>query len=145
MMDEWSREDIRRLRALLRRLNEIAGQQQSTPPCGFRIVVRNSGISVLPIGRKVEESRAIRPRTEVATVGDMVYVNAELPGIDADDITLSLAGGVIVIETHGEPHMQARVHLPPVERESMQTASRNGVLEISFIRKKAAARAPAEE
>jgi HSP20 family molecular chaperone IbpA len=144
-MDEWNHEDIRRLRDLVRRLNEIAGQQEGTPPCGFKIVVRNSGIAVLPIGRKVEEAPVIRPHTEVAPVGDMVYMNAELPGIDVEDIALSLAGSVLVIETHGEPHMQARVHLPPVEQGSMHMASRNGVLEISFRRRKNAAKAPAEE
>ncbi len=144
-MDEWNHEDIRRLRDLLRRLNEIAGQQEGTPPCGFRIVVRNSGIAVLPIDRKVEAAPVIRPHTEVAPVGDMVYVNADLPGIDAEDIALSLAGGVLVIETLGEPQMQARVHLPPVEQESLHMAHRNGVLEISFRRRKDAARAPAEE
>ena len=145
-MEKWNPEDTRKLRALLRRLNEIAGKQEGTPSCGFRIVVRNSGIRVLPLDRTGEEGQVIRPRTEVARVGDMVYVNAELPGIHADDIALSLAGGVLIIETKGEPHMlQARVHLPPVEQGSMQTASRNGVLEISFIRKKTAARAPAEE
>ena len=68
-MHEWDHDDIRRLRALLRRLMEIARQQECSPSRGFRIVVRNRGITVLPLDGIGKENPVIRPNTEIASVG----------------------------------------------------------------------------
>jgi HSP20 family protein len=101
------------------------------------------GVKVQPFGNihktkeglSVEEDR--QPVVDVLEEGDVIRVIAELPGVAQADIACQVTGDVLTITTQGSRPYHAEVLLPGcVEKESMQIACNNGVLELTLRKAK---------
>jgi len=83
-------------------------------------------------GAVVEETR--EPLVDVFDEGDHLLVLAELPGVDADDITYEVEGDVLSLSAgRGERKYQKEVVLPvPVLAKGATSSHRNGVFELTL-------------
>ena len=97
------------------------------------------GVSVRPFGNihktkegmTVEEDR--EPVVDVLEEGNRIRVIAELPGVSEADITCQVAGDVLTLSTKGDRRYHAEVLLPcPAQKEGMESAYNNGVLELKL-------------
>lgn len=112
----------------------IAG---SPPGYGYRILIRDDGE-----GPEIQEmaedpsfpSRVTgEPVAEVHRIGDEIKVVADLPGITGEALRLDVKGDTLVIDAGDADHyFHTSAALPPVDRASMQTTIKNGVLEVTF-------------
>ncbi|MGL4243554.1 MAG: Hsp20/alpha crystallin family protein [Beijerinckiaceae bacterium] len=82
---------------------------------------------------------AREPMVDCFDEGDAVLVTAELPGVLAGEISLSVEAGVLTIETTGARRYRARQPLPaPVDAGSLSHEFRNGILEARIAKAGAA-------
>lgn len=78
-------------------------------------------------------SPAGEPAVEVHHVGSEVKVIAGLPGISEGELRLGMKGNMLIIDAgDAGNHYRTSAELPPVDRTSMQTSLKNGVLEVTF-------------
>jgi HSP20 family protein len=78
------------------------------------------------------------PIVDVFEEAETIRIIAELPGVGAEDVTCTLEGSLLRIETRGG-HLYAKtVPLPgPVDAATLVHSCRNGILEISVARRPA--------
>jgi len=104
--------------------------------------IRRSEIRiVIPVQRRppTDDAGITTPHTEVITHGRQVMIVAELPGVDEDDIRISPGDGTIRIAAiSGRCRYETTARIPPVDRESMKSSYRNGVLEVVLNLRQAA-------
>jgi len=75
------------------------------------------------------------PDVEVFSDGGSWMLVAEMPGVDREDLDLSLAGTRLVVETRGTRRYRFETDFPQGARlEDLETTLRNGVLELSLKR-----------
>jgi|GEM_PF-2827292 len=104
--------------------------------------IRRSEIRiVIPVQRRppTDDAGVTTPHTEVITHGHRVMVVAELPGVDEDDIQVSLGDETIRIAAiSGRCRYETSARIPPVDQESLESRYRNGVLEVILTLRQAA-------
>ena len=83
-------------------------------------------------GPVVEEVR--EPLVDLFDEGDVMRVIAELPGVEATDITTELAGDILTITCRGKARQYQKEVLLPAkgQPDSLKTSYRNGILEITL-------------
>lgn len=83
---------------------------------------------------KVIISEETEPMVDVMERGDEVWVIADLPGVDKDQIKVSATENGVSIKAEGEKRKYSKeVELPaPVDPGSAKATYKNGVLEIKF-------------
>ncbi len=78
---------------------------------------------------------AREPLVDIFEETDAILVVAEVPGADADGVSVMLRDGVLAISATGRARYQRRVTLPAaVVAEGMSHALRNGILEVRIPR-----------
>jgi HSP20 family molecular chaperone IbpA len=83
---------------------------------------------------------AREPMVDCFDEGDTVVITAELPGVLAGDVVVTLDGETLLIETTGARRYRTRQPLPvAVEPASLTHALRNGILEARVTKLGAAA------
>ncbi len=87
-------------------------------------------IKKTPEGPIVEEER--EPLTDVFDEEDKILVIAEIPGVEAEGITLDLKGDILEISAAGKNRKYRKEVLLPllVEKENLSHTYKNGILEI---------------
>lgn len=77
-----------------------------------------------------------KPLIEIAEIGDSIYITAELPDMEKEDILLSVTDTLIEIDaTHEVNGYSETIILPAkVNPESAKASYRNGVLEIVLLK-----------
>jgi HSP20 family protein len=71
------------------------------------------------------------PLVDVFDEGDELVVVAELPGVTADEISVTLNGDVLAIRTQGARHFAREVLLPVmVDAAQLRQTYHNGILEL---------------
>lgn len=85
-------------------------------------------------GPVVAETR--EPLVDVLEEGDQLVVVAELPGVEQDQIELSVVGDVLEISASGRDRRYQKELLLPwaTDAESLETSYRNGVVEIRLAK-----------
>ncbi len=88
------------------------------------------------------------PRLEIRENGNEITITADLPGLDENDIELSLHDGVLTLKGekksesegalyserwHGQ--FQRSVQLPEVDPDKVNAAFKNGVLTVTLVKK----------
>jgi HSP20 family protein len=103
----------------------LPGQQPRIEPFGNIRRDADSGESL------VEEAR--EPLVDVFDEDERLLVIAELPGIDAEDIHVELAGPTLTLSAeHGDRKYEKRIEVPEgLCREGLKVSCRNGIAEIS--------------
>jgi HSP20 family protein len=141
---------------LMRRMSDEVAQVLellSAGQPGSGVAERNTGIAAAPqqatSGAGIAGPVALTPQIEVIERPDAVTVRADMPGINADDITVSVDEGVLTIQ--GERRREQReeqdgvvrteriygtffraIPLPDgADEERIEATFRNGVLEIT--------------
>jgi HSP20 family molecular chaperone IbpA len=103
-------------------------------PAGFRVVFGNRGTPPsLPDGPSPHSRASAIPVTEIHRLDDEVKVIAELPGSILEQIRLEVRDSALIIDAGGigTPY-HTTAELPPVDKDTMQSTFRNGVLEVTF-------------
>jgi HSP20 family protein len=97
---------------------------------GKPIVEPFGNVRKTPKGPIVEEER--EPITDVFEEEEEVRVYAEMPGVDAEDITLDLKGDILDISAQtGDRKYNKEVLLPAkVKPETLTSSYKNGILEV---------------
>jgi HSP20 family molecular chaperone IbpA len=73
---------------------------------------------------------AREPMVDCFDEGETLVVTAELPGVLAGEVTLSVQDGELLVETTGQRRYRARQHFAvPVDAASLTHELRNGILE----------------
>jgi len=101
---------------------------------GKPVVERFGNIRETASGAVVAETR--EPLVDILDEGDRVLVVAELPGVDEKDIHVRVDGDILEIAAStGDRQYEKEVFLPSaVDRESVETRYRNGVLEVRLAK-----------
>jgi HSP20 family protein len=88
-------------------------------------------------GEQTIEIGERRPLVDVFDADGTVHVVAEMPGIEKQDVELSIDGRVLEIKAHrGDRRYNETVELPSeVEEHSAKATYRNGVLEVTLKKK----------
>lgn len=75
------------------------------------------------------------PLVDLMDEGDELLVVAELPGVDAAEVSVTLHGDVLAIETTGARRYARELVLPaPVVADSLRQLYRNGILELRLTK-----------
>jgi HSP20 family molecular chaperone IbpA len=83
---------------------------------------------------------AREPMVDCFDEGDTLVITAELPGIAAGDVNVTLDGDTLLIQTNGARRYRTRQLLPAaVDPVSLSYALRNGILEARITKAGAAA------
>jgi HSP20 family protein len=105
-----------------------------------------------PARRVVAKAAAFAPRMDYCETDDEIRIDAELPGLDAEDIDVSLEDGVLTIEgdrqdEHSEAseskgsryaetfrgHFERRIRVPDaVDAEAVRAIYKNGLLSVTL-------------
>ncbi|MDK2891209.1 MAG: hypothetical protein PWR21_1841 [Methanoculleus sp.] len=137
---------FQQLNELMKRLMEQGlkeqGDQDRPFAYGFKIVLHDAGKTetaakeAVPAADPGEPSSegTIEPIAEMYTTDDDVTVAIDLPGVDKEDIHLSLINGTLTIIAGGNQLIS--VEVPAVDADSMQSNYKHGVLEVKFSRGK---------
>ncbi|MDD2472385.1 MAG: Hsp20/alpha crystallin family protein [Methanoculleus sp.] len=134
------------LNELMKRLMEQGlkeqGDQNRPFAYGFKIVLHDAGATepavedtestVYPA--EAQSEGTIEPIAEMYTTDDDVTVAVDLPGVEREDIHLSLINGTLTIIA-GASQLTS-VEIPTVDHDSMQSNYKHGVLEVKFSRGK---------
>lgn len=98
--------------------------------------IRRSEIRIIiPVQRQhpIDDAGTTAPHTEVITHGHRVIIVAEMPGVDEDDIQVSLDDETIRVTAISERYRyETSARIPPVDPESLGTRYRNGILEVTL-------------
>ncbi|NLN08611.1 MULTISPECIES: Hsp20/alpha crystallin family protein [Methanoculleus] len=141
-------EDIfQQLNELMKRLMEQGlkeqGDQNRPFAYGFKIVLHDASRQEAPTTEETEPVSApaepssegkIEPIAEMFTTDDDVTVAVDLPGVEKDEIHLSLINGTLTIIAGA--NQLTSVEVPAVDPDSMQSNYKHGVLEVKFSRGK---------
>jgi len=132
------------LNELMKRLMEQGLKEQGDPnrsfAYGFKIVIHDTGTagtSVEGSAPELEEPSSegtLEPIAEMYTTDDDVTVAIDLPGVEKENIHLSLINGTLTIIAGG--NQLTSVEVPAVDADSMQSNYKHGVLEVKFSRGK---------
>jgi len=134
------------LNELMKRLMEQGlkeqGDQNRPFAYGFKIILHDAGKTetpaeeTAPVAEPAEPSSegTIEPIAEMYTTDDDVTVAVDLPGVDKENIHLSLINGTLTIIA-GTSQLTS-VEIPTVDADSMQSNYKHGVLEVKFSRGK---------
>ena len=134
------------LNELMKRLMEQGlkeqGEQNRPFAYGFKIVLHDAGkpeipaTEATPVAEPEEPSSegTIEPIAEMYTTDEDVTVAIDLPGIEKENIHLSLINGTLTIIAGG--NQLTSVEVPAVDADSMQSNYKHGVLEVNFSRGK---------
>jgi len=110
---------------------------------GFRMKVGLGGdaVDIEPFGnvkldkksRQAVVHEVREPLFDVIEEKDRILVTAEMPGITADDISVSVDGDVMNVEaSRGDKKYRKEILLPkPVVRSRIKVVCNNGIVEIS--------------
>lgn len=103
---------------------------------GTPVVEKFGNIKETEMGVEVEEAR--EPLTDVIEEEDKVSVIVEIPGVDEENIKTEIKGDILNIEAHNKERKYAKEILLPcaVEEKYIKSSYKNGILEISFPKKK---------
>lgn len=84
-------------------------------------------------GAEAARSRRVRPLDfEILKDAETWRLTADIPGVEADEITLDVVDGRLVIETTGHRRYAGAADLPEgVARDDIGLSLRNGILELS--------------
>ncbi|MFA7561980.1 MAG: Hsp20/alpha crystallin family protein [Methanoculleus sp.] len=134
------------LNELMKRLMEQGlkkqGDQNRPFAYGFKIILHDAGkpestaTEAIP-GTEPEDlstEGSIEPIAEMYTTDDDVTVAIDLPGVEKENILLSLINGTLTIVAGG--NQLTSVEMPVVDADSMQSNYKHGVLEVKFSRGK---------
>ena len=134
------------LNELMKRLMEQGlkkqGDQNRPFAYGFKIILHDAGkpestaAEAIP-GTEPEDlstEGSIEPIAEMYTTDDDVTVAIDLPGVEKENILLSLINGTLTIVAGG--NQLTSVEMPVVDSDSMQSNYKHGVLEVKFSRGK---------
>ncbi|MEM1273967.1 MAG: Hsp20/alpha crystallin family protein [Pseudomonadota bacterium] len=127
--------------------------QEKTFDIGNGPIRASAGIRIRPLGAgaastpsrapekpvNAPEPQAPAPRPITATVFDTAeswQLVADLPGIEADGISLSRADGDLIVEARGRGrHYRGSFPMPAdANLSDLKTASQNGIVEIRFAK-----------
>jgi len=137
---------FQQLNELMKRLMEQGLKEQGDRnrpfAYGFKIVLHDAGKTetptkeAAPVAEPGEPSSegTIEPIAEMYTTDDDVTVAIDLPGVEKEDIHLSLINGTLTIIA-GASQLTS-VEVPAVDADSMQSSYKHGVLEVKFSRGK---------
>lgn len=120
------------------RMKGIAGyavRVGSIPPRGAAST-SGSGLQAEVKKRKSPDVEGARePLVDVFDESYVVIVTAELPGVKAEDIQVTLGGGELLIETTGDRRYRSLIIMPEsVSAAQPVNALRNGILEIRLAK-----------
>jgi len=134
---------FQQLNELMKRLMEQGlkeqGDQNRPFAYGFKIVLHDAGTTETP-GEEADpvaepsSEGTIEPIAEMYTTDDDVTVAIDLPGVEKENIHLSLINGTLTIIAGG--NQLTSVEIPTVDADSMQSNYKHGVLEVKFSRGK---------
>jgi len=94
-----------------------------------------SGMEIPPTTPSIEEKE---PIVDVFEDGDNVKVMAELPGVEEKDVNLKIENNVLTISADTPAKKYSKeVKLPTsIERHSVESKLRNGILEVTLRKAK---------
>ncbi len=91
-------------------------------------------------GQKVVEGQEVvtrDPLTDVILTEDAVYITADLPGVQEEELSTRIDGRRLIVEAEGERRYYSSVDLPhDVDPASIETTFRNGVLDAALRRRR---------
>mgnify|MGYP002410431180 CR=1 FL=1 len=134
---------FQQLNELMKRLMEQGlkeqGDQNRPFAYGFKIVLHDAGKTETPAEEadpvaEPSSEGTIEPIAEMYTTDDDVTVAIDLPGVEKENIHLSLINGTLTIIAGG--NQLTSVEIPTVDADSMQSNYKHGVLEVKFSRGK---------
>ena len=134
---------FQQLNELMKRLMEQGlkeqGEQNRPFAYGFKIVLHDAGKTETPAEEadpvaEPSSEGTIEPIAEMYTTDDDVTVAIDLPGVEKENIHLSLINGTLTIIAGG--NQLTSVEIPTVDADSMQSNYKHGVLEVKFSRGK---------
>lgn len=116
----------------------VYGYSVSVGPDGKPVVREFGNIKPSGRGRKpVELSDRREPLVDVLDEKDEVRIIAELPGVEKENINLSVEGRSLTISVEEPRKYYKAVDLPTdVEAESIKASYKNGILEVSIKKPK---------
>lgn len=128
----------------IRREGEIKGVGRTRGVYGFTVKTMVGGKPVVepfgniketPKGPVVEEVR--EPIVDVFDEKDHILVISELPGVSKEDVKIDVKGDVLTITAEREERKYRKEILLPsqVNKETMKSSFKNGILEIKFMKK----------
>jgi len=110
----------------------VFGFSVKTAVGGKPIVEPFGNIKKTPKGPKVDEER--EPITDVFNEKEEIVVMAEMPGINAEGISVDLKGDILEIKAVGKDRKYHKEVLLPakVKIETLKSSYKNGILEIKI-------------
>lgn len=151
--DETFEREFERMREILENLFEKIDEPEElvNRPIiyGFSLKVGPDGKPIfqkfgnLPERLESKEIKAIEtvprePLTDIVETKESFSVTLEVPGVEKDDIDLTIYGGVLTVKVDA-PNRRYRkdVEIPKdVDEKSAKASFKNGVLDITFAKKK---------
>jgi HSP20 family protein len=125
----------------LRRGGEV-GDDRFKAVYGVRLKVGSGDheVDVEPFGNVKLDRKSMRPvvtevrepMTDIIEEPDHVLVVAEMPGVTADDVSISVDHDLMTLEAaHGKSKYRKEILLPkPVSKKNIAVACNNGIVEI---------------
>ena len=126
----------------LRKSGELAPDDKLRAVYGLRVKLGMGGdaVDVEPFGnlkldqksRRVTVKEVREPLFDVIEEGGQIVVVAEMPGVSADDVSISIDGDVMRLEAvRGAKKYRREILLPrPVSPDKPKVACNNGIVEI---------------
>lgn len=113
---------------------------------GFRLGTLSGGIPTVetfgnvkntPEGPKVAEER--EPLTDIFDEADLIKVYVEMPGVEAEDVSVKLSGDILEISAKNALRNYRKELLLPtaVVQDSLSQQFKNGMLEIQLTKSEA--------
>lgn len=87
---------------------------------------------------KALESAPREPLTDIVDTKDAFSVTLEVPGVEKEDIDLTIYGGVLTVKVDSPDRKYLKeIDLPKdVDEKSAKASFKNGVLDVTFTKKK---------
>lgn len=89
--------------------------------------------------RSVEGQEVVSrdPLSDVIVTEGSLFVTADLPGIQGEDVSVRVEGRRLIIEAEGERRYYSAVDLPhDIDASSVERTFHNGVLDVSIRRRR---------
>jgi HSP20 family protein len=124
---------------------ESKGEVRGPIVYGVRITIGPDGQPIIEefgnvkrIGRKAVVEEVVEPLVDVIEEKDKVTVIAEVPGVDKDKIKIKVKDNKLIIRAEDKDRKYYKeIELPAeVKPETAKAKYRNGILEITFEKKK---------